>query len=81
MHTIIKYKNRKMYSEKLKRYVNLREIPGFFTNNDQIKVIDKQTGTDITNTIVSKLLSVVTVDTQFAIELIKRACKNSTTIV
>ena len=52
-HQIVKYKNRKIYSKKLKRYVTHGEIAKFILDGEQINAIAKVGGisTDITNEI------------------------------
>lgn len=76
MYHIIKYKNRKLYSVKLTRYVTLSEILGLIRAGYQICATEKQTGADVTAHVLSQVLAnVVTlekdVDSEVLLGLIK----------
>ncbi len=57
MPIIIKrYRNRKLYSTRSKRYITLEEIEELIKNQEEIKVIDNDSGNDITATTLSQII-------------------------
>lgn len=60
MATVIKrYANRKLYDSTAKRYVKLEELAELVKNGQEVQIIDNATSTDITNVVLSKVLSEV----------------------
>lgn len=57
MHNLVKYSNRKLYSLKLKREVNLTEILEMVKNNERINVVDKTTRKDVTTNVLSSIVA------------------------
>ncbi len=57
MHTIKKYANRKMYDTVDKRYISMSHLAQLIQNGTDVKIIDNETGKDITATIVSQLIA------------------------
>lgn len=56
MARIIKrYANRKLYDVAARRYVKLDELADFIQAGEEVQVIDKETGEDITETTLSKI--------------------------
>lgn len=57
MPIIIKrYRNRKLYNTQTKRYITLQEIEGLIKEHEEIKVIENDTGNDITATTLSQII-------------------------
>jgi polyhydroxyalkanoate synthesis repressor PhaR len=57
MPVIIKrYRNRKLYNTQSKRYITLDEIEEIIKQHDEIKVIDNDSGLDITATTLSQII-------------------------
>lgn len=54
--TIKRYANRKLYDVTERRYITLDEISELIQNNEEIQVIDKVTGEDITENVLSKVV-------------------------
>lgn len=48
METIVKYNNRKLYSNKLSKYVNLAYILDVVKGGEDVSVVEKGTSRDIT---------------------------------
>jgi polyhydroxyalkanoate synthesis repressor PhaR len=58
MARIIKrYQNRKLYDTSAKRYLTLEEVAGFVETGEEVRIIDKATGDDITSVVLSKAIS------------------------
>jgi polyhydroxyalkanoate synthesis repressor PhaR len=58
MPRIIKrYSNRKLYDIAERRYVTLDEIGGLIQANEEVQVVDKPTGKDITDQVLSKVVA------------------------
>lgn len=57
MHIIKKYANRKLYDINEKRYVTMSKIAALVREGKEIKVIDNETGEDITSKVLSQLLA------------------------
>lgn len=53
--TIKRYANRKLYDVAARRYVKLDELADFIQAGEEVQVIDKETGQDITETTLSKI--------------------------
>ena len=57
MPVIIKrYRNRKLYNTQLKRYITLDEIEGLIKQQEAVKVIENDSGNDITATTLSQII-------------------------
>jgi polyhydroxyalkanoate synthesis repressor PhaR len=57
MTIIIKrYRNRKLYNTQSKRYITLEEIEGLIKQQIEIKVVENDTGNDITATTLSQII-------------------------
>lgn len=57
MAIIIKrYQNRKLYNTKSKHYITLEEIEELIKDQEEVKVIDNQTGNDITAITLSQII-------------------------
>jgi polyhydroxyalkanoate synthesis repressor PhaR len=57
MRVVIKrYQNRKLYNTQTKRYITLDEIEDLIKNQQEIEVIDNQTGDDITSVTLSQVI-------------------------
>lgn len=57
MPVIIKrYRNRKLYNTQSKRYVTLEEIEQIIKDQEEIKVIDNESGNDITATTLTQII-------------------------
>jgi polyhydroxyalkanoate synthesis repressor PhaR len=57
MSVIIKrYRNRKLYNTQSKRYITLEDIELLINNQEEVKVIDNETGNDITATTLSQII-------------------------
>jgi len=55
MHEIRKYANNRMYDVTEKKYTSLDRIKELVTNGEKVSIVDKKTGDDITDTILSKI--------------------------
>ncbi len=53
--TIKRYANRKLYDVAARRYVKLDELADFIQAGEEVQVIDKETGEDITEATLSKI--------------------------
>jgi polyhydroxyalkanoate synthesis repressor PhaR len=57
MSVIIKrYRNRKLYNTQSKRYITLEDIELLINNQEEVKVIDNETGNDITAATLSQII-------------------------
>src|SRR6185503_8835262 len=56
MRTIKRYSNRKLYDTEDKRYITLEQIAVLVRENQDIKVVDNQTGEDLTTVTLSQIL-------------------------
>lgn len=56
MRTIKRYSNRKLYDTQEKRYITLEQISELVNQGEDIKVIDNQTGEDLTTVTLSQVL-------------------------
>jgi polyhydroxyalkanoate synthesis repressor PhaR len=56
VRTIKRYSNRKLYDTEDKRYITLEQIAVLVRENQDIKVIDNQTGEDLTTVTLSQIL-------------------------
>lgn len=56
VRTIKRYSNRKLYDTEDKRYITLEQIAVLVRENHDIKVIDNQTGEDLTTVTLSQIL-------------------------
>lgn len=56
MRTIKRYSNRKLYDTEDKRYITLEQIAALVRENQDIKVVDNQTGEDLTTVTLSQIL-------------------------
>ena len=54
--TLTKYNNRKIYSSELSKYVNLDEILNTVKSGISIRIVEKDTGTDVTNEVLTMAL-------------------------
>lgn len=53
---IKRYANRKLYNTATSRYITLRGIAELLENNEELKVVDNETGEDITSVTLSQIL-------------------------
>ncbi len=56
MRTIKRYSNRKLYDTEDKRYITLEQIGELVRDGHDIKVVENQTGEDLTNVTLSQIL-------------------------
>jgi polyhydroxyalkanoate synthesis repressor PhaR len=57
MTTLIKrYSNRKLYNTETSRYITLKGIAELIEHGDEVRVIDNETGEDITSIALSQIL-------------------------
>lgn len=56
MRTIKRYSNRKLYDTQDKRYITLEQISALVQDGEDIKVIDNQSGEDLTTVTLSQVL-------------------------
>ena len=56
MRTIKRYSNRKLYDTEEKRYITLDQIAVLVRDGQDIKVIDNQSGEDLTTVTLSQIL-------------------------
>ncbi len=54
--TIKRYRNRKLYNTQSKRYITLEEIEELIRQQEEIQVIDNDSGNDITATTLSQII-------------------------
>jgi polyhydroxyalkanoate synthesis repressor PhaR len=57
MHLIKKYANRKLYDTKDKRYLTMDRLAELIKSGAEVSIVDKETGDDLTSSIVSQLLA------------------------
>lgn len=76
METIVKYKNRKMYSKKLSKYVNLDYIIDLVRNNNNLEILDYNTNKNITNLVLSEAIIKLNLNTSELLTIIKKGGKN-----
>lgn len=57
IHIIRKYPNRRLYDTHVSRYVTLDDVRNLVVANEDFRVIDKRTDTDITRTILLQIIS------------------------
>jgi polyhydroxyalkanoate synthesis repressor PhaR len=55
-HLIKKYANRKLYDTRASRYVTLEEIADLVRDGHHIEVVDRETGNDLTQVILSQIV-------------------------
>ena len=55
-HLIKKYANRKLYDTRTSRYVTLEEIAVLVRDGHDIRVVDRDTGADLTQVILSQIV-------------------------
>jgi hypothetical protein len=55
-HLIKKYANRKLYDTRTSRYVTLEGIAGLVRDGHEIKVVDRETGQDLTQVTLSQIV-------------------------
>jgi polyhydroxyalkanoate synthesis repressor PhaR len=55
-HVVKKYSNRKLYDTFTKKYVTLDVIAELLRNGDEVRVVDRNTGDDITAVTLSQIL-------------------------
>jgi polyhydroxyalkanoate synthesis regulator protein len=76
METIVKYKNRKMYSKKLSKYVNLDYIIDLVRSNSNLEILDYSTNKNITNLVLSEAIIKLNLNTSELLTIIKKGGKN-----
>jgi len=76
METIVKYKNRKLYSPKLSKYVNLNYIIDLVKNDKSVEVLEHSTKKNITNSVLSEAILKLNVSTTNLITFIKKETSN-----
>ncbi len=57
MRLIKRYSNRKLYDTTEKRYLTLQHLSHLVSQGDQVRVVDNESGDDITSVILSKAIS------------------------
>ena len=67
MHLIKKYANRKLYDTTDKSYLTMDRLAGLIKAGKEVKIIDNETGDDLTSSIVSQLLAREETDTDKAV--------------
>jgi len=67
MHLIKKYANRKLYDTKDKRYLTMDRLAELIKAGKEVKIIDNESGDDLTSSIVSQLLAREETDTDKAV--------------
>ena len=67
MHLIKKYANRKLYDTTDKRYLTMDRLAVLIKAGKEVKIIDNETGDDLTSAIVSQLLAREEKDTDKAV--------------
>jgi PHB/PHA accumulation regulator DNA-binding domain/Poly(hydroxyalcanoate) granule associated protein (phasin) len=55
-HLIKKYANRKLYDTRTSKYVTLDELAGLVRDGHEIKVVDRETGQDLTQVTLSQIV-------------------------
>lgn len=55
-HLIKKYANRKLYDTQTSRYVTLDDLAGLVRDGHEIRVVDRDTGNDLTQVILSQIV-------------------------
>jgi polyhydroxyalkanoate synthesis repressor PhaR len=55
-HIIKKYANRKLYDTRTSKYVTLEGIAGLVRDGHEIKVVDRETGQDLTQVTLSQIV-------------------------
>src|SRR5712691_689802 len=55
-HLIKKYANRKLYDTQTSRYVTLEDIADLVRDGQEIRVVDRETGHDLTQVILSQIV-------------------------
>ena len=76
METIVKYKNRKMYSKKLSKYVNLDYIIDLVKSDNNLEILDYNTNKNITNLVLSEAIIKLNLNTSELLTIIKKGGKN-----
>lgn len=76
METIVKYKNRKMYSKKISKYVNLDYIIDLVKSDNNLEILDYNTNKNITNLILSEAIIKLNLNTAELLTIIKKGGKN-----
>lgn len=71
MEIIKKYNNRKLYSTKISKYVDLAYILDLVKTNQRFQVIENKTETDITSREMKKALSLLPMDQSLMETLIR----------
>ncbi len=56
-HIIKKYGNRRLYDTVSSRYVNLSEIAGMIRKGKDVRVVDAETGEDLTRSVLTQIIS------------------------
>jgi polyhydroxyalkanoate synthesis repressor PhaR len=56
MILIKKYANRKLYDTTARRYISLRQVAAFIRQGEEVQVIDKDSGQDITDSILKQII-------------------------
>jgi len=69
---LIKYKNRKIYSQELKRYVNLSELIDQVKKGVDFSVQSYENGEDVTNEVLKQCLLNVNVNTHNLLDMIQK---------
>lgn len=54
---IKRYANRKLYDSTAKRYVTLEDLATLVESGEELKILDKQSGADITSVVLSKAIT------------------------
>lgn len=57
MHYIKKYANRKLYDTTDKKYISMTQLSRLIKTGEDVVVIDKETGRDITSSVISSLIA------------------------
>lgn len=76
MEIITKYKNRKLYSKELSKYVNLNYLLDLVNTNSNFIVLEHNTKRDVTNNTLSEAILKLSPKREDLITLIKRSSTN-----
>lgn len=72
METIVKYKNRKLYSTVNSKYVNLNYIINQIKNNNDVIILEHGSNINVTNEVLSEAILKINVTTNDLINLIRK---------
>jgi polyhydroxyalkanoate synthesis regulator protein len=76
MEVITKYQNRKLYSKKLKKYVNNNYLVDLVRLGDNFQVLEHSTGNDLTALVLTTCLLDLNVSKSTIVNVIKESLTN-----